>query len=116
MGRPSRSPTKKSSRCVMETDVTRRKMLQGAAALAPLASIAHLDVSNAQSAPTASPEIKRTAMSHIGSSTSRVDGRAKVTGAAHYAAEFDAARIAYGSVVTATIAKGRIARIDTSDA
>ena len=82
----------------------------------PLASIAHLDVSNAQPAPPASPETKSTAMSHIGTSTSRVDGRAKVTGAAKYAAEYDAPEIAYGSVVTSTIAKGRIARIDTSDA
>ena len=53
---------------------------------------------------------------YIGTPTSRVDGRAKVTGAAKYAAEFNAPGLAYGSVVTSTIAKGRIVRIDTSEA
>ena len=53
---------------------------------------------------------------HIGTPTSRVDGRAKVTGAAKYAAEYTAPDLAYGSVVGATIAKGRITRIDTSAA
>jgi xanthine dehydrogenase YagR molybdenum-binding subunit len=49
---------------------------------------------------------------YIGTATSRIDGRAKVTGAARYAGEFNAAELAHASVVTATIAKGRIARID----
>jgi len=53
---------------------------------------------------------------YIGSSTSRIDGVAKVTGAAKYAAEFNAPGLVYGSVVTSTIAKGRIMRIDTSAA
>ena len=53
---------------------------------------------------------------YIGTPTSRVDGRAKVTGAATYAAEFNVAGLAYGSVVASTIAKGRIRRIDTSEA
>jgi xanthine dehydrogenase YagR molybdenum-binding subunit len=53
---------------------------------------------------------------YIGTPTSRVDGRAKVTGAAKYAAEFNVPRLAYAAVVTSTIAKGRIARIDTSAA
>ena len=53
---------------------------------------------------------------YIGTSTSRVDGVAKVTGAAKYAAEFNVPGLAYGSVVTSTIAKGRITRIDTSAA
>jgi xanthine dehydrogenase YagR molybdenum-binding subunit len=53
---------------------------------------------------------------YIGTSTSRVDGFAKVTGAAKYAAEFNVPGLAYGSVVTSTIAKGRIARIDRSAA
>src|SRR5215469_4348746 len=56
------------------------------------------------------------APSYIGTPTSRVDGVAKVTGAAKYAAEFNVANLAYGSVVTATIAKGRVARIDSSAA
>ena len=54
--------------------------------------------------------------SYIGTATSRVDGRAKVTGTAQYAGEFKASDLAYGSVVTSTIAKGRIAKIDTSRA
>jgi xanthine dehydrogenase YagR molybdenum-binding subunit len=55
-------------------------------------------------------------MNYIGTATSRVDGRAKVTGAAKYAGEFNASRLAYGSVVESTIPRGRIARIDTSEA
>lgn len=55
-------------------------------------------------------------MSYIGTATSRVDGRAKVTGAAKYAAEFNAPDLAFASVVSATIARGRIARIDTNAA
>jgi xanthine dehydrogenase YagR molybdenum-binding subunit len=54
--------------------------------------------------------------SYIGTSTSRVDGHAKVTGAAKYAGEFNVPGLAYGAVVASTIAKGRIARIDTSAA
>jgi xanthine dehydrogenase YagR molybdenum-binding subunit len=54
--------------------------------------------------------------SYIGTPTSRIDGVAKVTGAAKYAAEFNAPGLAYGSVVTSTIAKGRITRIDTGAA
>ncbi len=53
---------------------------------------------------------------YIGTATSRVDGRDKVTGAARYAGEYDAPDLAHGSVVTSTIAKGRIMRIDTSEA
>ncbi len=55
-------------------------------------------------------------MTYIGTATSRVDGYAKVTGTALYAAEAKVAGLAHGSVVTSTIAKGRIARIDVSDA
>jgi xanthine dehydrogenase YagR molybdenum-binding subunit len=53
---------------------------------------------------------------YIGTATSRVDGPAKVTGKAKYAGEFNASGLAYGSVVESTIAKGRIRRIDTSQA
>jgi xanthine dehydrogenase YagR molybdenum-binding subunit len=53
---------------------------------------------------------------YIGTPTSRVDGHAKVTGAAKYAGEFSVPELAHGSVVTSTIAKGRIARIDMSEA
>jgi xanthine dehydrogenase YagR molybdenum-binding subunit len=54
--------------------------------------------------------------SYIGTATSRVDGRSKVTGAAKYAGEFNQTRLAHASVVASTIAKGRIARIETSEA
>ncbi len=53
---------------------------------------------------------------YIGTATSRIDGRAKVTGTAKYAGEFNTAGLAHASVVTSTIAKGRIARIDASEA
>src|SRR5262245_34123958 len=55
-------------------------------------------------------------MAYIGSPISRADGRAKVTGAAQYAAEFNTPDLAYASVVSSPIAKGRIVRIDTSAA
>src|SRR6266567_5685057 len=55
-------------------------------------------------------------VNYIGTGTSRVDGRAKVTGEAKYAGEFNATGLVYGSVVESTIPKGRIARIDASEA
>jgi xanthine dehydrogenase YagR molybdenum-binding subunit len=53
---------------------------------------------------------------YIGTATSRIDGRDKVTGAAKYAAEYKVPNLAFASVVTSTIAKGRIVRIDSSEA
>jgi xanthine dehydrogenase YagR molybdenum-binding subunit len=53
---------------------------------------------------------------YIGTAVSRIDGRAKVTGAAKYAAEFGDNSLAFGSVVTSSIARGRIAHIDTAEA
>jgi xanthine dehydrogenase YagR molybdenum-binding subunit len=53
---------------------------------------------------------------YIGTAVSRVDGRAKVTGAAKYAGEFSDASLAFGSVVTSRIAKGRIKHIDAHEA
>jgi xanthine dehydrogenase YagR molybdenum-binding subunit len=55
-------------------------------------------------------------MAYIGTPTSRVDGPAKVTGAAKYAGDARAPGLAYGALVTSSIAKGRIAAIDTSAA
>src|SRR2546428_8317604 len=57
-----------------------------------------------------------TATSHLGKPTSRVDGRAKVTGIAKYAAEYNVPGLAHGFVVSSAIAKGRIKRIHTADA
>ncbi len=53
---------------------------------------------------------------YIGTPTSRVDGRAKVTGEAKYAGEFNVSGLAYGYVVESTIPKGRIKRVDSSEA
>jgi xanthine dehydrogenase YagR molybdenum-binding subunit len=53
---------------------------------------------------------------YIGTAVSRVDGRAKVTGAAKYAGEYGDASLAFGAVVTSRIAKGRIKHIDTAEA
>ena len=53
---------------------------------------------------------------YVGTPTSRVDGRAKVTGAAKYAGEFAPDGLVYGFVVEATIPCGRIVRLDTSEA
>jgi xanthine dehydrogenase YagR molybdenum-binding subunit len=47
---------------------------------------------------------------------SRVDGRAKVTGAAKYAAEHKVPNISYGFLVGSTIAKGHIKSLDTKSA
>jgi xanthine dehydrogenase YagR molybdenum-binding subunit len=55
-------------------------------------------------------------MAYVGTPVSRTDGRAKVTGSAKYAAEFNTPGLAYASVVSATIPRGRILRIDTSAA
>jgi xanthine dehydrogenase YagR molybdenum-binding subunit len=46
----------------------------------------------------------------------RVDGVAKVTGAAKYSAEFRFPNMAYGVLVGSTIAKGKIKKIDTEAA
>lgn len=51
-----------------------------------------------------------------GMPVSRVDGRAKVTGSAQYAAEYQAPDLCYGVVVSGTVAKGRIKQIDTAAA
>ena len=48
----------------------------------------------------------------VGSPRSRVDGPAKVTGLAKYAAEFTAGDLTHGYVVSSAIAKGRITAID----
>ena len=53
---------------------------------------------------------------HIGAPRSRVDGPAKVTGAAKYAAEFEAPNLAYGYVVSSAVARGRIAVVETTAA
>jgi xanthine dehydrogenase YagR molybdenum-binding subunit len=57
-----------------------------------------------------------TLTSPIGKPTSRVEGRAKVTGGAKYAGEYNVPGLAHGFVVSSAIAKGRIKRIHAADA
>jgi xanthine dehydrogenase YagR molybdenum-binding subunit len=64
----------------------------------------------APSAPAGTGRVKS------GMSVSRIDGRAKVTGEAQYAAEYFAPDLCYGVVVSGTVAKGRITGIDTAEA
>src|SRR5215471_11605059 len=53
---------------------------------------------------------------YVGQPVSRVDGRAKVTGQAKYAGEYNGENHAYGVVVSSTIAKGKITKIDAVEA
>jgi xanthine dehydrogenase YagR molybdenum-binding subunit len=53
---------------------------------------------------------------HVGKPVSRVDGRAKVTGEAKYAAEHHAPDLAYGVVISSPVARGRMTRIDATAA
>ncbi|WP_462266295.1 xanthine dehydrogenase family protein molybdopterin-binding subunit [Mucilaginibacter sp.] len=54
---------------------------------------------------------------YIGKEISRVEGKAKVTGTAKYAAEFNVATgITYGYVVSSPVAKGKIVAVDTRQA
>lgn len=57
-----------------------------------------------------------TRTNYLGKPTSRVDGQAKVTGAAKYAAERIVPGLAYGFVVGSAIARGRIRSIHTVEA
>ncbi|WP_226455772.1 xanthine dehydrogenase family protein molybdopterin-binding subunit [Pseudomonas sp. AF03-9] len=55
-------------------------------------------------------------MSAIGKPLDRVDGLLKVTGQARYAGEFPEDGLLHGSVVSSTVAKGRIIKVDASKA
>ena len=55
-------------------------------------------------------------MIQVGKPLNRVDGNLKVTGGAHYAAEFPLENLAYAVCVSSTIARGRIKTIDTKEA
>ncbi len=98
----------------MPTDISRRTVVQGAAALGALGigrNAAAQEIVKGQMQTTTKP-----ASPYIGAATSRIDGRAKVTGSAKYAAEFRPADLVYAWVVESTIAKGRIKHIDTKEA
>lgn len=49
---------------------------------------------------------------YTGQALNRVDGRAKVTGGAKYAAEYNVPNLAYGVIISSAIAKGKIISID----
>jgi xanthine dehydrogenase YagR molybdenum-binding subunit len=55
-------------------------------------------------------------MARIGTPSKRLDGPAKVTGAAHYGSDVPIAKPAYGVLVTSAIARGRISAIDEAAA
>ena len=64
-----------------------------------------------------SPGTRRAGMSQIvGKPINRVDGWAKVTGRARYAADQQIPNLAYGVLVKSTIARGRVTGIDTAAA
>jgi len=52
----------------------------------------------------------------VGTPLDRVDGRAKVTGAARYTAEFQEEHLAYAVLVESTIAQGAVRSVDDRDA
>ncbi len=56
------------------------------------------------------------ASAHIGDAVSRIDGRQRVTGSARYGADFPVAAPTHACLCTSTIAAGRIADIDESEA
>src|SRR5262245_52353578 len=98
--------------------LNRRVLLQGAAALGAMGTAGAARGADAPESTAAldRPEARSPMKPYIGTATSRIDGRAKVTGAAKYAAEHYVPDLAYGFIVDATIAKGRIADIDASAA
>ena len=103
----------------MVKDITRRSILPGAVVLGTVGWAGRAFAGDAPEAAIAGQQEHQGNKSigrYIGTPASRVDGRAKVTGTAKYAAEFKSPGLAHGSVVASTIAKGRILRIDTSQA
>jgi xanthine dehydrogenase YagR molybdenum-binding subunit len=98
-------------------DISRRSVLQGAAALGTFGYGLGADAMSPTSIAFAQQnQMSKPMKPYIGTATSRVDGIAKVTGAAKYAAEFNVPNLAHCSMVGATITKGRIKTIDTSAA
>ena len=66
--------------------------------------------------PDQAPDPLAYAHGYIGKPLNRVDGRLKVTGEALYTAEFDIDGLVYASLVYSTIARGRVTKIDSSEA
>jgi xanthine dehydrogenase YagR molybdenum-binding subunit len=95
-----------------DTGISRRGVLQGAIA----AGVFGPGAFDGTAAPLIIHQARTTMATYIGTATSRVDGRDKVTGAARYAGEYTVPDLVHGSVVTSTIAKGRIVKLDISEA
>ena len=66
--------------------------------------------------PGTRPESPRGQHGHVGQPVSRLDGALKVRGEARFAAEVGLERLLHAAVVHSTIARGRIASLDTSAA
>ena len=97
--------------------ISRRRLLQGAAALGTLAGSSATSTRVTPEVAALEVQKARQPMKpYIGAPTPRIDGRAKVTGAAKYAGEFNVPGLVYAFVIESTIAKGRIERIDTGRA
>ena len=101
----------------MVKGISRRSVLPGAVALGTIVGAGRAAASGPTESGTATRDQTNKPLGlYVGTPTSRVDGRAKVTGAAKYAGEFNSPGLTHGYVVSSTIAKGRILRIDTSEA
>jgi xanthine dehydrogenase YagR molybdenum-binding subunit len=103
----------------MAREISRRRIMVAAAAAGTGGLVGFPDPQDPRQPSAANAQdirASRPMTVHIGTPTSRIDGRAKVTGAAKYAAEYNLPGLAYGYVVTSSIAKGRIAHIDTYEA
>ncbi len=102
----------------MTPDISRRSVVQGASALGTLAIAGQPAAQeSAQDSATRSDSSQAKATGpYIGAGTPRIDGHAKVTGAAKYAGEFNLPELVHACVVGSGITKGRIARIDAAEA
>jgi len=98
-------------------DVSRRSVLQGAVAVGVLGYGGRADVMpSAAIAVEQVSQVSKPMTPYIGTAVSRIDGHAKVTGAAKYAAEYNVPGLVHAFVVTSTVAKGRIAAFDAGEA
>ena len=60
-------------------------------------------------------DVDTTSSTYLGKPTSRVDGPAKVTGGAKYAAEFNVPNLLYGYIVSSGEARGTIKSINVAE-
>ena len=95
--------------------ISRRHVLQGAIAVGAL-KYGYADAAQSAAPPQRDSQMSKPMTSYVGTATSRVDGHAKVTGAAKYAGEYGAQDLVHASIVASKIAKGRIISIDISQA